>query len=441
MSGAALEKASVATDPNAERLAAFREKEGAARGFADQTDPVPPAEIQSRTAPAGHEKDDEPAMPRLRVDPRDAIAARLKASRAAANPDAHTSPVDRFNVPHGVPVEGDEDEDARLAEERASAEAETQRSAAPQRATPPAAPQSDGRYSLRVNGNNFMATRDELIRYAEVEPDEAAGMSDASLVRLAQKQMAASSFLDEARAAAKSARTVQRSPQADTPGQDEPNADTTVQGAENGLHSLSDRQLIEKVQFGDADEALEAQTILTRRQMSAFSAADRMRAIDGEIGTAIERFGAESQDIASDPFMQAVHRTALVDEVVDELARKAQGVTQQHIAHLKANPNLAMQAYKAGRMDGLQLRTPDELFTAAAQTVRSRFSKEPPPAKHENTRETPPAARSDRTEAKRGLIAQPRPESTSVSAQTQPARRASASETIRSAFGNRMNRG
>lgn len=421
--------------PNDPGLAAFREKDAAARGFSDQTDPLAPAAIESRAAPAAAPEPDEPDMPRLRIDPRNAISARVKASRAARNADGDTAPADKFNIPAGVRVEGeDADEAARRAEEADAARAQP-------RQQPASAPSADGRYTLKVNGNSFGVSRDELLRYAEVDADEAKDYSDMALVRLAQKQIAASTLLDAAKAEAKGARTAQRASQVTMP-DSEPEAEAGSPGAPQGLHSLSDRDLMEKVQFGDPDEALEAQQLLTRRQYDRISVNDRIATIDREIGDAITSFGESNADIASDNFYQSAHRAALVDMTVDEIAAHARGMTPSQVAQLKANPNLAMQAYKAARLDGLQLRTPAELFDAAANTVRTRFGGQPPVQDRGAPRDISPPAGSDRTEAKRGLLAQPRPESaSSFGGQQQPARRPSASERVRAAYGNRMNRG
>jgi len=423
-------------DANAERLAQFRERQ-ASSGFVENGDPLAPEAIQSRTAPQPEPAADEPEMPKLRVDPRNAIAARARAARAAANPDGHTAPADRFNIPDGVRVEGDDDEAARLAEEADATRAAPQ--AERPRAPVPATPSADGRYSLRVNNNNFSVSREELLRYAEVEPDEAGDISDISLVKLAQKHLAASSALESAKAEAKSIRSAQRTQPGHMPGQDEPNADAIDQPAAEGLHSLSDKALIEKVQFGDSDEALEANRLLNQRQFERMSMNDRLAKIDAEIGSTINSFGEKNADIVSDSFLESAHRASLVNIVADEIAANAKGMTTDMVAQLKANPQLAMQAYKAARLDGLNVRTPTELFDAAANTVRTRFGKQPTPQREDQRDNPPPAA--SRTETKRGLLAQPRPESASIGQQQQPARRQTASEAIRARFGNRMNRG
>lgn len=429
--------APVVVDPNADRLAQFRERQ-ASSGFTEGVEPAAPGEIQSRTAPPPEPAPAEPEMPRLRVDPRDAIAARSRAARAARNPDGHTAPADRFNIPQGIPVEGDEDEAARAAEEAEATRAPVAPQAERRPAPPAAAPSADGRFTLRVDGNDFSVSREELLRYAEVEPDEAPDYSEISLVKLAQKHLAASSRLEAAKAEAKAARaTTPRTPQATIPGQDESTADATDQPGEQ-LHQLSDKQLIEKVQFGDADEALAATQLLNQRQFERMSLGERLKEINGEIGTTINSFGEKNADIASDGFLQSAHRATLVDMVVDEIAANAPGMTPNQVAQLKANPNLAMDAYKAARLDGLNVRKPAELFDAAANTVRTRFGR--PTPQREEQRDNPPPAQS-RTEAKRGLLAQPRPESASMGAPQAAPRRQTASEVVRARFGNRMNRG
>lgn len=435
-----------------ERLAAFRERQAGQQQFTESGEPVAPSPIESRAATPTPEPAPEPEMPKLRVDPRDAIAARSRAARAARNPDGFTAPADRFNIPAGIPVEGDADDETarRLEEEEAAHRAETsgqggqqQRQPAPrqeERRTPPTVRTPDGNYTLRVNNQNFTVSRDELLRYAEVEPSEAEGFSDLSLVRLAQKHIYASSEVERAKVEAKSIRQAQRTQPGHMPGEDEPSAeDQSNQLQPHGLHSLSDKALMEKVQFGDSDEALEAQQILTTRQFQRMSASDREARIDAEINSVINDFALNSADISQDDFLQGVHQTALTSLAVEEIAAKAPGITSSMVTQLKANPNLALRAYKAAMLDGLQVRPPAELFEAAANTVRTRFGGTTP--QREVPRDNPPPAPTDRTVAKRGLIAQPRPESTSISGQQPVPRRASASDKIRASFGNRMNRG
>ena len=434
-----------------ERLAAFRERQAGQQQFVEGGEPVAPSPIESRAAAPAPEPEPEPEMPKLRVDPRDAIAARSRAARAARNPDGFTAPADRFNIPAGIPVEGDADDEAarRLEEEEAARRAEAsehgqqQRQPAPrqeERRTPPTVRTPDGNYTLRVNNQNFTVSRDELLRYAEVEPSEAEGFSDLSLVRLAQKHIYASSEVERAKVEAKSIRQAQRTQPGHMPGEDEPSAeDQSSQSQSHGLHSLSDKALMEKVQFGDSDEALEAQQILTTRQFQRMSAADREARIDAEINSVINDFALNSADISQDDFLQGVHQTALTSLAVEEIAAKAPGITSSMVTQLKANPNLALRAYKAAMLDGLQVRPPAELFEAAANTVRTRFGGTTP--QREVPRDNPPPAPTDRTVAKRGLIAQPRPESTSISGQQPVPRRASASDKIRASFGKRMNRG
>ncbi len=433
-----------------ERLAAFRERQAGQQQFTEGGEPVAPSPIESRAAAPAPEPEPEPEMPKLRVDPRDAIAARSRAARAARNPDGFTAPADRFNIPAGIPVEGDADDEAarRLEEEEAARRAEAsehgqqQRQPAPrqeERRTPPTVRTPDGNYTLRVNNQNFTVSRDELLRYAEVEPSEAEGFSDLSLVRLAQKHIYASSEVERAKVEAKSIRQAQRMQPGHMPGEDEPQEGQSSQQQPQGLHSLSDKQLMEKVQFGEPEDALEAQQVLTARQFQRMSASDREARIDAEINSAINDFGASNADISQDEFLQGVHQTALTSLAVEEIAAKAPGITSSMVTQLKANPNLALRAYKAAMLDGLQVRPPAELFEAAANTVRTRFGGATP--QREVQRDNPPPAPTDRTVAKRGLIAQPRPESTSISGQQPVPRRASASDKIRASFGNRMNRG
>jgi hypothetical protein len=55
-------------------------------------------------------------------------------------------------------------------------------------------------YTLKVRGNDVpVSSRDELMQLAEVDAEDASTFTDAALIKLAQKQMAANAILDEAK--------------------------------------------------------------------------------------------------------------------------------------------------------------------------------------------------------------------------------------------------
>src|SRR5271170_3343486 len=136
---------------------------------------------------------------------RQSIAERFKAERTAERktlvPASHVPFIDGDNpaIPGAIPV--DEPEPAEPSDPDAAA-AEKERREAEQAeaiaAAPPAEPPKT--YLLKVDGNQFSVSREELLRYAEIDAADAEQFSEVSLQRLAQKQIAASNRLAEANA-------------------------------------------------------------------------------------------------------------------------------------------------------------------------------------------------------------------------------------------------
>ena len=437
-------------DTGEKRLAAFRGSDQAAdRGerpsdFSDSTKPLAPEPLTPRAQ--------EPELPEADAAPpvfadntRRAIAEKARAARAAKNPDGDTAPLDKFNIPQGMHVEGEDDDARHAAEEARLAEADTGRQPPvrqPEADRQPAA--ADKSYNLRVNRNDISVTRDELLRYAEVDADEAKGMPEAALISLAQKQLAAKQRLEDARSASQSARTAGAEP-AYPSDQLQPDAERNPPDAPTGLSARSDAELMEIIQFGSPEEASEAHNIKTARTWSMLNAEQRAGAFDREVRSAITDFAEKHPDIAKDADLADMHRGVLLREMSREITSKLPKLPGHIAARVATDQEFATKVYRAAIGDGHALRLPAQLFEDAARVVTSRFGKQDPapePSPSGGDLRPEPSARESRMDLKRGLFRQPgRSDHVTEQPSSQATGRRSPSETIRQRYGNRMNRG
>jgi hypothetical protein len=113
-------------------------------------------------------------------------------------------------------------------------------------------PQKIKPYTLKVDGNQFSVSGEELLRYAEIDESEAGEFSEPALIRLAQKQFAASNRLAQANALKDQAR--RQTPQAPAP-QEQPRP---APQAPSGRADPALVAAIEKIQLGDPEEAARA---------------------------------------------------------------------------------------------------------------------------------------------------------------------------------------
>lgn len=438
-------------DTGEERLAAFRGSDQAAdRGerpsdFSDPTKPLAPEPLTPRAQ--------EPELPEADAAPpvfadntRRAIAEKARAARAAKNPDGDTAPLDKFNIPQGMHVEGEDDDARHAAEEARLAEADAGRQPPvrqPEADRQPAA--ADKSYNLRVNRNDISVTRDELLRYAEVDADEAKGMPEAALISLAQKQLAAKQRLEDARSASQSARTAGAEP-AYPSDQLQPDAERNPPDAPTGLSARSDAELMEIIQFGSPEEASEAHNIKTARTWSMLNAEQRAGMFDREVVSAITDFAGKHPEIAKDADLADFHRGVLLREMSKEITSKVQGLPGHIAARVATDQKFATEVYRAAVADGHKLRLPAQLFEDAANVVEKRFGKRDPepmvPGPNGGDPRPEPSAIESREALKRGLFRQPgRSDHVTEQPSPQANGRRSPSDTIRQRYGNRMNRG
>jgi hypothetical protein len=371
-------------------------------GYTDNTNPDLGQADHVPDAPAGNEGEAETAKP---LSIREQIAERAKARRqqdleGVAPEELTHNDMGEF-VPPWVKRQGEEEADAKIQEieERQKAQAEA----------------DNKTYTLKVRGNDVpVANRAELMKLAEVDEEDADTFTDAALIKLAQKQMAASAILDEAKAASKSARQAAR---ADDPNTTDDPAATTDQDeseddpAEHQGKNKADwhRETIEKIQFGDPDEAAEAfraaldkgvNEALTKNEMT-----HRVRTVEAMIARATDEFEETNADLfADEDIADLTYNKALVAEFKRDLV--AGGVDPAKADKvLGGNIRSAMQAYVAVAASGrMKIRTPDLMMNAAAEAVRTKINR-PAPNRDANGKPTPPAH--DRLAAKRNLAPQP----------------------------------
>ena len=352
-------------------------------------------------APAGEVANDN-APPQL--SKREQIIANARARRAEELADAPLEDLVTNEAGEYIPPflrRQQEAEAARQAEEAAAAE-----TAPPDRA-----------YTLKVRGNDIpVASRDELVKLAEVEDDEATDFTDAQLIKLAQKQVAASQVLDEAKLAKKTARAAAPSDD-DTLSADEqqhPDLDDEPNHDDAPHQNDRRRQLIEKIQFGDPEEATqafaEAVTEGVKEVVQEQEYSRRFTNVTRIITKAGNDFEAANQDLVTDPdFADILYNKAFVTELKKDLV--SQGLKPENVDAVVGNDvRTAMKAYATIAADGrVKTRAPNQMLAAAAQAVRAKFNR-PAPSPGTRVSTAPrsvPAPMSHRQDMKRTLTPQP----------------------------------
>jgi hypothetical protein len=354
-------------------------------------------------APAGDEGASNDLAPVLSV--RDQIAARAKARREAERAEIPpeeltTNDMGEF-VPPWVKRQGEEaaDEAVKVIADKAKAEEEA----------------NTKTYTLKVRGNDVpVASRAELMKLAEVDDEDAGSFTDAALIKLAQKQMAASAILDEAKQTAKSARQSARADNPNTTGDPaDTNTDQDETPAKPAEHQGNKadwrKEVVEKIQFGDPEEAAAAFADAMERGVNEALTKNQVRQRVQYVETAIERaaqdFEAQNNDLIEDlDIADLVYNKALVAEFKKDLV--AGGVDAAKADQvLGGNIQSAMQAYIAVAADGrVKVRTPDLMMNAAAESVRAKINR-PAPTREGAPKTAQPSH--DRLAAKRNLAPQP----------------------------------
>jgi hypothetical protein len=265
-------------------------------------------------------------------------------------------------------------------------------------------------FTLKVRGNEIKASRDDLIRYAELEPEEAAGLPQAALVRLAQKQLAASSYLDEVKQASKDARSAARAPGDTQPDNAAHGDDFPDYEAEGDPPSPPQDErdpleaAIEKVQFSDPAEGAQALREALAAEEQRRAAQAREAEVAQELDREIRGFEATNAELVQDPVIGGVlYNHYVYEEILTDIAElaKAKGLTREQVKERFPDVRSALQAYTLGRKEGA-FRDPKAILSTAGNATRQRFGL----ATTNPAAPTSPPV-SDRTALKRALPPQP----------------------------------
>lgn len=277
----------------------------------------------------------------------------------------------------------------------------------------PDAAKPDEGYTLKVRTKDVpVKDRAALLELAEVDEEDAELFSDAKLIKLAQKHLAAASYLEDAKEAAKSARTATRAP-GDT--QPDPVAtDRETQPDPAAPHPEAKdpiKEAIERIQFGDPEEATEAfRDAVAKTAQAAIAEQDlgkRIASVENNVLTATQTFEAANADIVQDPdYAGPLYQRFLPQQFRADLV--AAGLEPAKVDHVLGNTvESAMQAYVAVVADGrVKVRTPDQMLAAAAQELRTKFNR-PAPAPTTQPQPAAPSMVDARLAAKRALPPQP----------------------------------
>jgi hypothetical protein len=341
----------------------------------DNPNPAAPPPIDIAPAPEPAPEADDAAP--VQVSIREQIAARFKAQRAAEEQGIDTQPDDGDPPP------------------------------APEA---PPAPVEDGnpnliepeRYKVKVRGNEFTMSKEDIIKTAGLKPEEAEGIPLPSLIRAAQINAAAQDYLTEARTAHKESRTAGLFSEA-TPAP--ANADAEPDEAPPPKRGTPDPDLIEvaqKIQFGDPEEAAAALDAILDKKLERRHTAEVEKTTRNLTQQAVLDFQASNPDLFADPIRTDVLYVASMHEIKKDLM--ALGASKEDVDEAVANPAQAVEAHALARMRGLNVRDPDKILNAAATTVRQAMRLDAP-----SPSPTPaPQSADARTEAKRALTQQPR---------------------------------
>jgi hypothetical protein len=378
-----------AVDPNspqAEALRSGRVPDMAVPPVNDPTEPLPePSPQPERQPPA--KKDDLAEPPVFADGGRRGVFDRIKARDTRAVEGARPN-IDPGSVPEGV---GFEDETLLLP---AGREPPNQRREADATTAPE-------KFTLKVYGNTISVTREEARRYAGLEDDDE--IPDAALVRLAQKNLA----LDEDRESVKKQRRGDAQPLAD----DHIGTQARTTGDSRQEPTPAQPQadeLVEKLQMGAPDEALDAVRTVVRNVLNEGATQRALETAQQTIAQEIENFGDANPDVAGEGDLAAAHRAIVARRAAEELRRVApQMVSDAVYQQLVNNPSLAGRAYATAIADGFKVKPVGSILEESAQTVRQGFAsqRQDPPRL-----DGAPRPVHDRAAAKERLLQQPRSE-------------------------------
>ncbi len=396
-----------------------------------------PSRDEPRRAQQTETNDEPPTEPTLIQDKsREAIAERFKRQRAerraeAVSPRSHVPAVDGDlditdpNDPDYIAPENDEQQGD--GENDDGEQAPQPRQTAPKPADQ-RQPEEERRFELKVNGNTYRVTRDELIQHAGLEPADADGIPEVSLQRAAQVNLAAQARLEDAKR--RSTQTRQSgAEQSGTPAdEDQTPSDEQDQPRRARTPSEQAVELIRQIQFGEPEDAAAMVEDLLDGRLSQHTTELSQHQIVEDATNAIAAFGQENADLAADDLMADSLKSQMVRLVVKELRPFINDFQAQLLLN---DPQKATQVYVAALAERRGVRPLQEILKESGDVVRQRFNV--PRAQRQTPQDSQSRQpQSDRRNEKRMLPRQPAPSGVQQNQRQQPPqdRRANASEVI-----------
>lgn len=240
----------------------------------------------------------------------------------------------------------------------------------------------DTELELVVYGERYKARKSELAKRYDI-----AGADDATIIRIAQKELAADRRLESSRNAPQPAQPEHhREPGAQT--REAAPEPTRSSPAKTTLDDEKLEEIASRIQVGDTEEGKAA-----LREIIEFAAAQSVRAeqvpelIDQamtqrdhlqEINLAVAKFGEENADLVSKPEL----RTVVLDVSAQKMREAmAQIGVRQDVLDAMGNNRLAIaDAYHGYRRQGYSLKPTGDLLTDVEGHIRSTFNMPRPSA-------------------------------------------------------------
>jgi hypothetical protein len=346
--------------------------------------PAPEPAPQVETPPAETPPAPEPDKPE---DARAAAARRIKERRARERAEFDTAPAanSSHEPPFVKPLAPAEEPIEPVAEETPP---------------PPAAPE---KLTIKVNGAESQHSREDLVKLAGLDPEDAEGVPDKALIKAAQINEAARIKLEKSRTVP-GAPPAPAAPAAIPAATNEPPAEPAPQKPARAIPAKV-KEALEKFTYGDPEEATNAfidaiDAVHEERNTSA-----RINELKGDNQRAIVQFSESNPDIAQDPRASRFLLTQITAEIINDL--RDLGAPEANLQGLHLQPNIAIEAHTQARLAGRNVRAPADIMNAAGSEVRSAFQMKKPGEDPPPPPPPPPTPTNNRLEAKRQLTQQP----------------------------------
>jgi hypothetical protein len=248
---------------------------------------------------------------------------------------------------------------------------------------------------------------------ADLTAEDAEGLPEATLIKSAQITEAARRRLADAKATPFGAPPAPAAPAATPAANTEPNAEPQSQPSAPRATPAAIKEAIEKMQYGDPEEASAAFVDALDARLDQRSYEQRQNVVLQDQNNAIEAFGKKNPDLYANDEASEYLLTRTTTEVINDLRKL--GAPEENLIPLRTNPSLAYQAHRDARVAGLNVRTPTDILEAAGTAARKLFAIPNGTSQPSAAPASTPA--NDRLAAKRALIQQPQRSGNQVAAE------------------------